>query len=72
MVCKTVPGNFFPAGARSAVVAVWVDGNAAARGEFAPNLDVFRIHQVNQIFHYDVHAILVEITMIAEAEKIKL
>ena len=28
--------------------------------EFAPYLDVFRVHQADQVLHDDVHAVLVE------------
>ena len=56
--------------AGAAVVGERVDGDAAARGEFAEHLDVFRIHQCNQIFHDDVHAVFVEVAMVAEAEQV--
>lgn len=58
--------------ARLAVVAVRIDRNSATRGEFAPYLDVARLHQLDQVIHDDVDAILVEIPVISEAEEIQL
>lgn len=55
-----------------AIIAVRIDGDAAARGEFAPDFDVARVHQFDQIVHNDVHAILVEVAVVAEAEQIQL
>lgn len=60
------PGDLFPARVRAAVVCVGVDGDAAARREFAPDLDILRIHERDEILHDDVHTILVEIAVIAE------
>ena len=60
------PGNLFPARIRAAVVGVGMDGNAAARREFTPDLDILRIHELDEVLHDDVHAILVEIAVIAE------
>ena len=72
VVCHTVPCDFLPACAGLAVIAVGVDGDAAARGEFAPDFDIFRIHQANEILHDDVHAVLMEITVVAETEQVQL
>lgn len=57
---------------RLAVVAVRIDGNAAARCELAPHLNVFRVHQLDQVIHDDVDAILMEVAVVAEAEQIQL
>ena len=72
MVCHAVPSDFLPAGARLAVVAVRVNRDAAARRELAPDLDVLRLHELDEILHDDVHAVLVEIAVVAEAEQIQL
>ena len=69
---ETVEGDLLPACAGLAVVAVRVDRNAAARGKFAPDLNVFRVHKADKVFHDDVHTVLVEIAVIAEAEQIQL
>lgn len=60
------PGNLFPARVRAAVVGIRVDGDAAARREFTPDLDILRIHECDEVLHDSVHAILVEIAVIAE------
>ena len=72
MVGQTLECNLFPAGAGLAVVAVRVDGDAAARGELAPDLDVLRIHERDEVLHDDVHAVLVEVAVVAEAEQVQL
>ncbi len=58
-------------GAGTAVVGVRVDGDAAARGEEAGDLYVLGIHQLDEILHDLVDAVLVEITVVAEAEQIQ-
>ena len=72
MVGQAVPCYIFPFGARSAVVAVWVNGNTAAWCKFAPHFDIFWIHEFDKIFHNDIDTVLVEIPMIAETEQIQL
>ena len=49
-----------------------MDGNAAARRELAKDLDVLGLHQLDQVLHDDVHAVLMEVAMVAEAEQIEL
>ena len=44
---------------------------AAAWIEQSDYLQIFGIHQFHQIFHDDVHSILVKIAMVAEAEKVE-
>ncbi len=58
-------------GAGTAVVGVRVDGDAAARGEEAGDLYVLGVHQLDEILHYLVDAILVEIPVVAKAEQIQ-
>ena len=70
VVGEPVPGYLFPCGARLAVIAVWVNGNTAPGREFPPDFYVFGRHQPNQVFHNNVHAVLMEIPMIAETEQI--
>ncbi len=57
---------------RFSVVAIRVDRDAAARSELAPYLDVARVHQLDQVVHNNVDAILVKIAVIAEAEQVQL
>ena len=62
----------FVLGARTAVVGVGVDGDAATWGEEAGDLDVFGIHQFDEVLHDDVDTILMEIAVVAEAKQVKL
>ena len=57
--------------AGTSVIGIRVDRDAATRGKDTCHLDILRIHQMNEVFHYDIHAILVEGTMIAEAEQVE-
>ena len=36
--------------------------------KLAPHLDIFRIHQLHEIFHDDVDAVLVKVPVIAETK----
>ena len=54
-----------------AVVGKGVDRNAAAGSEDAAHLDVARIHELHQVLHYYIDAVLVEIAVVAEAEQIE-
>ena len=58
--------------ARTAVVGVGVDGDAAARGEEARDLDVLGVHQLDEVLHDDVDDVLVEVAVAAEAEEVEL
>lgn len=72
MIHQTITRHLFILRSRSAVVAVRINRDAAARGEFAPYFDVFRVHELDQVIHDDVDAILVEVAMVAEAKQIEL
>ena len=54
------------------VVGKRVDADASARHEIAGHLEVLGVHQLHQILHNDIHAILVKITMVAEREQVQL
>ena len=58
--------------ARPAVIAIRVNADSAARSEDTGYFDVFGVHQADKVFHDDVHTVLVEIAVIAEAEQIQL
>ncbi len=68
---ETLLGKGLVLGAGAAVVGVRVDGDAAARGKEAGDLNVLGIHQLDEIFHDLVDAILVEIPVVAETEQIQ-
>lgn len=58
--------------AGTSVIGIRINGDASARGEDTRHLNILRVHQMNEVFHYDVHAIFVESSVIAEAEQIEL
>lgn len=49
-----------------AVVGEGVDGDAASRHELTSHLDIAGIHKCPQVLHYYVHAVFMEISMVAE------
>ena len=71
VVKQAVLRHFLVFRARLSVVGVWVDAYSAARGEESDYLDVFGLHQSNQILHDCVHAVLVEVSVVAETEEIE-
>jgi hypothetical protein len=58
-------------GTWAAIVGIGIYGNAATRSKDSLDLDVLGVHETNQVLHYRVDTILVEIAMIAETEKIE-
>ena len=56
---------------RLPVVGIGPYADAAARREDARHLDVFRLHQCDEVFHDDVDTVFVEIAVIAETEEIE-
>ena len=60
--------SLFPLCTRLAIVCVWVDGQTTARRKLAPYLNILRIHQLDEVFHDDVNAVLVKVPVIAETK----
>ena len=54
-----------------AVVGERLDRDAATGVEQADDLQILGIHQLDEVLHDDVHAIFVEVAMVAEAEEIE-
>ena len=69
---QPVFGGLFPFSACFAVVAVRVDTDAATWGKFTPDFDVFWVKQFDEIFHDDIYAVFVKVTVVAEAKQIEL
>ena len=72
MLGKTLFCQFLPFCSGLAIVGVRPDADASARSENASHFDVFRVHQLYEVFHDDVDTVLVEVAVVAEAEQIKL
>ena len=68
MEMKALFCRLFPLCTRLTVVCVRIDGQTTARRKLAPYLDVLRIHQLDEVFHDDVDAVLVKVPMIAETK----
>ena len=60
--------RLFPLCTRLAIICVWIDRQTTAWCKLAPYLDVFRIHQLDEVFHDDIDAVLVKVPVIAEAK----
>ena len=59
-------------GAWLAIVGIRPDADATTRSEDTCHLDVFRIHQLDEVLHDDVDTVLMEVAMVAETEEVKL
>ena len=57
---------------RLAIVGVWMDADATPWNEEACYLNIFRFHEADKVFHYDIDTILMEVPMITEREEIEL
>ncbi len=54
-----------------AVVGERVDGYASTGGEYPFHFYVARVHKLYEVFHYDVYAVFVEVTVVTEREKVE-
>jgi hypothetical protein len=54
-----------------AIVSEGLDGNAPARIKQSYDFQILRFHQFDQVLHNDVHAILVEVAVVAETEEVE-
>ena len=55
-----------------AIVGKRLDADAAAWVEQADDLDILGVHQLDQVLHNDVDAVLMEVAVVAETEEIEL
>ena len=53
------------------VVGEGLDGNATTGIKQADDLQIFGVHQLDQVFHDDVHAVFVEVAVVAETEEVE-
>ena len=72
MLPQPIFSKFFPLSALHPMVAVGIDGEAAAGKEFAPDFDVPGMEEVDQVVHDDIDAVFVEVSVVAEAEEVEL
>ena len=71
MILHPVLGQFLILCSRTAVVAVRINGDSPTGSKDAGHLNVFRIHQPDQVLHDNVHTVFMEITVVTETEQIK-
>ena len=64
--------EFLVLSAGAAIVAEGKDADASPWGEVPKDLDVARVHQLDEILHDDIHTVLMEGTVITEAEEVEL
>lgn len=57
---------------RIGIVGKGIDADAAAGHEVTGDLEVFGIHEADQVLHDDIDAILVEIAVVAEGKEVEL
>lgn len=72
MLAKALQGQLLVFRAGTSVIGIGIYADAAAGGEEAGHLYVFRIHEADEVLHDCVHAVLMEVAVIAETEKVKL
>jgi len=69
---ETLLGELLVLRAWLAIVGVRPDADAATRGKDTCYLDVLRVHQLDEVLHDDVHAVFMEVAMVAKTEQIEL
>jgi hypothetical protein len=53
------------------IVSIRIDRNATTWSEDSGDLDILWLHELDEVFHDNVHTVFVEIAMITEAKKIE-
>ena len=71
MRLKASLGQLFIFRAGLSIVGIRPDADAATRREDARHLDVFRLHQRDEVFHDYVDTVFVEVAVVAETEEIE-
>ena len=59
-------------GAGTSIIGIRINGYTSTGSEKSRDLYIFRIHECDEILHYDIDAIFVKISVVTEAEKIEL
>ena len=65
-------GQLLVLSAGAAIVTEGKDANPSSGGKVPKDLDVARVHQLDEILHNDIHTVLMEGTVITEAEEVEL
>ena len=72
MALKPLFGQHFPFCTFPAIVGVRINGDTATGGEEAGDFYVLGIHQLDEVLHYNVDAVFVEVAVVAEAVQVEL
>ena len=65
---KSLFCSLFPLCTRLAIVCVRIDGQSTTWRKLAPYLNILRIHQLDEVFHDDVDAVLVKVPVITKTK----
>ena len=68
---ETLPGQGLIIGSRTAVIGVRVDGNPSSGSKQAKHFYVLRIHEFDQVIHDYVDTVLMETSVVPEAEQVQ-
>ena len=68
MIQESLLGQLFILRARTSVVSIRINADASPGCEQTNDLDIFGIHEADEILHDDVDTVLMEIAMVAKAE----
>ena len=72
MIHQAIVCHFLVLCSWTAIVGIWVDADASTWSEDARYLYIFGVHKLDEVLHDLVHAVLMEISVVAETEKIEL
>ena len=72
MAEKALLSQLLVLGSRTSIIGVWIDADATTRSKQSDDLDILGVHQSDEVLHNSIDAVLMEVTMIAEREKIEL
>ena len=68
---QTMFRHLFELCSRTTVISIRINGNTTTWSKDSGYFNVFGIHQLYQIFHYNIHTIFMKGSMITETEKIE-
>ena len=72
VVQETILSHLLVLRARSAVVGIRINADAAPGDKDAGHLNILGLHQANEVLHNDVDTVLMEAAVVAETEKVEL
>ena len=52
------------------IISIRIYADPPSWSEYSYNLDIFRLHQFDEVFHYYINTVLMKVAVITEAEEI--